>query len=83
MVNSVAEKVQRWLEELTLARIDDQPIFLKAFEQSKLFRMFIVRRAGNVNIIEINIHEIQASADFMHETLEGLRRVVFLSHMAS
>ena len=63
-----------WLIQLLRkSSSDDQAIFHKMLEKlSKLFLMFIIRRADDEDTMEIDLLEIQASADFMLETLKGL-----------
>ena len=73
VVNTVTKKIQSWLEEHTIDKVDNQTILFEAIEQlSKLFFVFIFRRAGKEKAIKLYVHEIQASADIKREMLKGL-----------
>ena len=71
----MAEKVKGVPSELTLCRIDNQPMLAEPEEGPEVGQVLLFRGARDEDVIQVDEEEGQVLEHRVHEALEGLRRV--------
>ncbi len=75
-IHAMALKVQLWHAQHAFAWVDRHAKVAEAFkDQAQVMEMFISAGAGDENVINIRIGEMQTSQDVVHESLKGLGRI--------